>query len=351
MGYCDVIVHDPAEAMRLAKDAAAKGETLGIALIGNAAELFSDAPRSGPRPGGRHRPDLGARSAQRLRPGGLQPRRGGRAPRPRSRPLRDGCMRQHGAACRRDARLQGRRRHRLRIRQQHPRPRRGGRRDARLRDRRLRAAVHPAELRASAAGRSAGCACRAIRRTWRSPTRRRSPSFPTTSCSRHGWRWRASACRSRACRRARAGSASASATGMGLVFNRLVREGKLKGPVAMSRDHLDTGSVAQPTRETERMKDGSDADRRLAAPQRAAQRRQRRRPRLDPPGRRQRHGRLDLGRDDGHRRRQRQRRGAHRPLPLHRSGDRRRSATPTPATRKRKRRSGGVGSDRRWRMA
>ncbi len=45
---------------------------------------------------------------------------------------------------------------------------------------------------------------------------------------------------------------------MGLVFNRLVREGKLKGPVAMSRDHLDTGSVAQPTRETEKMKDGSD---------------------------------------------------------------------------------------------
>ena len=46
---------------------------------------------------------------------------------------------------------------------------------------------------------------------------------------------------------------------LGRVFNRLVRDGKLKGPIAMSRDHLDTGSVAQPTRETERMKDGSDA--------------------------------------------------------------------------------------------
>jgi urocanate hydratase len=46
---------------------------------------------------------------------------------------------------------------------------------------------------------------------------------------------------------------------LGCVFNRLVRDGRLKGPVAMSRDHLDTGSVAQPTRETERMKDGSDA--------------------------------------------------------------------------------------------
>ena len=45
----------------------------------------------------------------------------------------------------------------------------------------------------------------------------------------------------------------------GLALNRLVREGRLKGPVALSRDHLDTGSVAQPTRETESMLDGSDA--------------------------------------------------------------------------------------------
>ena len=46
---------------------------------------------------------------------------------------------------------------------------------------------------------------------------------------------------------------------MGKVFNRMVRDGRLKGPIAMSRDHLDSGSVAQPTRETERMLDGSDA--------------------------------------------------------------------------------------------
>ena len=45
----------------------------------------------------------------------------------------------------------------------------------------------------------------------------------------------------------------------GLALNRLVRDGQLNGPVAMSRDHLDTGSVAQPTRETEAMLDGSDA--------------------------------------------------------------------------------------------
>lgn len=46
---------------------------------------------------------------------------------------------------------------------------------------------------------------------------------------------------------------------VGLLFNEMVRNGQLKGPISMSRDHLDTGSVAQPTRETEGMLDGSDA--------------------------------------------------------------------------------------------
>ncbi len=44
-----------------------------------------------------------------------------------------------------------------------------------------------------------------------------------------------------------------------LAFNRLVREGKVKAPIVIGRDHLDTGSVASPNRETEAMKDGSDA--------------------------------------------------------------------------------------------
>jgi urocanate hydratase len=46
---------------------------------------------------------------------------------------------------------------------------------------------------------------------------------------------------------------------MGLRFNRLVREGKVRAPIVIGRDHLDTGSVASPNRETEGMKDGSDA--------------------------------------------------------------------------------------------
>ncbi|HEX9815634.1 MAG TPA: urocanate hydratase, partial [Candidatus Thermoplasmatota archaeon] len=43
-----------------------------------------------------------------------------------------------------------------------------------------------------------------------------------------------------------------------LAMNELVRKGEI-GPIAVTRDHLDTGSVASPNRETEAMKDGSDA--------------------------------------------------------------------------------------------
>ncbi|MFE4196877.1 urocanate hydratase [Paenarthrobacter sp. NPDC056912] len=45
----------------------------------------------------------------------------------------------------------------------------------------------------------------------------------------------------------------------GLLFNQLVAEGKVKAPIVIGRDHLDSGSVASPYRETESMKDGSDA--------------------------------------------------------------------------------------------
>ena len=45
----------------------------------------------------------------------------------------------------------------------------------------------------------------------------------------------------------------------GLLFNQLVKEGKVKAPIVIGRDHLDSGSVASPYRETESMLDGSDA--------------------------------------------------------------------------------------------
>ncbi len=46
---------------------------------------------------------------------------------------------------------------------------------------------------------------------------------------------------------------------LGLAFNEMVRDGRLKAPVVIGRDHLDSGSVASPNRETESMRDGSDA--------------------------------------------------------------------------------------------
>lgn len=46
---------------------------------------------------------------------------------------------------------------------------------------------------------------------------------------------------------------------MGVLMNRLVAKGKIKAPIVIGRDHLDCGSVASPYRETENMKDGSDA--------------------------------------------------------------------------------------------
>ena len=45
----------------------------------------------------------------------------------------------------------------------------------------------------------------------------------------------------------------------GLAFNEMVKSGELKAPIVIGRDHLDTGSVASPNRETEGMKDGTDA--------------------------------------------------------------------------------------------
>ena len=46
---------------------------------------------------------------------------------------------------------------------------------------------------------------------------------------------------------------------LGLAFNEMVRSGELSAPVVIGRDHLDSGSVSSPNRETEAMQDGSDA--------------------------------------------------------------------------------------------
>ena len=74
-----------------------------------------------------------------------------------------------------------------------------------------------------------------------------------------GSRWPRPGCRSRACRRGSAGSATASGRSAGAAFNELVRIGEVSAPIVIGRDHLDSGSVASPNRETEAMRDGSDA--------------------------------------------------------------------------------------------
>ena len=76
---------------------------------------------------------------------------------------------------------------------------------------------------------------------------------------RAGSGWPASGSPSRACRHGSAGSATASAGRLGLRFNELVRSGEISAPIVIGRDHLDSGSVASPYRETEAMADGSDA--------------------------------------------------------------------------------------------
>ena len=62
----------------------------------------------------------------------------------------------------------------------------------------------------------------------------------------------------------------------GLKFNEMVASGELAAPIVIGRDHLDSGSVARPYRETEAMKDGSRRDRGLADPERPGQHRGRR---------------------------------------------------------------------------
>ena len=74
-----------------------------------------------------------------------------------------------------------------------------------------------------------------------------------------GSTWRATASPSRACPRASAGSASASATASASPSTRWSRNGEVSAPIVIGRDHLDSGSVASPNRETESMQDGSDA--------------------------------------------------------------------------------------------
>ncbi len=155
--------------------------------------------------------------------------------------------------------LSRRRQRGLRLRQQ---PARGGAaRRLRARVRLPRASCPPTCGRCSAraAGRFAGSRCPAIRRTSPPPIARCWRSFPRTRRWRAGSPTPPSGSPSRGCRPGSAGSATASAARLGLRFNEMVRSGELSAPIVIGRDHLDSGSVASPYRETEAMIDESDA--------------------------------------------------------------------------------------------
>ena len=112
---------------------------------------------------------------------------------------------------------------------------------------------------ARARARSGGSRCRAIPPTSPSPTTRSSTCSASRSTSGAGSSSRASACSSRGCRRGSAGSATASATSPGCASTSWWRAEPSGRPIVIGRDHLDAGSVASPQRETEAMRDGSDA--------------------------------------------------------------------------------------------
>ena len=79
----------------------------------------------------------------------------------------------------------------------------------------------------------------------------------TTWCA--GWSWRASACSFQGLPARICWLGYGERAGAGRIFNDLVAAGRVKAPIVIGRDHLDSGSVASPNRETESMRDGSDA--------------------------------------------------------------------------------------------
>ena len=115
-------------------------------------------------------------------------------------------------------------------------------------------------------------------RTSPPPTRPCSTCSPTTTACTSGSAARRSGSPSRACRPASAGSATASATRRGWRSTSWSAPGRSARPIVIGRDHLDTGSVASPYRETESMARRLRRHRRLAAAQRAGQHRARARP-------------------------------------------------------------------------
>ena len=223
------------------------------ASLGNAAEIYPEilAPRH--HPGHRHRPDLGARSRLWLRAGrALRSPKCGAAQRRSARLMSDEPRLDRATMCAPCSASSGRR-GRVRQRQPHPHPGARRRRCGRLRHPDLHRSVICGRCSPAPSARSAGS------RSSNDPDDIRKiddhvlDAFPDNRIVTNWMRSRASTCRSRACRRASPGSATASARRSRSRSTRMVREGKLSGPIAFTRDHLDAGAMAHPNIMTENM--------------------------------------------------------------------------------------------------
>ncbi len=259
--YLDRQAKDLDDALAIIRDACAAGRPVSVGLLGNAAEILPELVRRGVRPDmvtdqtSAHDLVYGylpagwtverwrAAQADPAQHAALDARRRSNRSSLMSRP----CSRSSARACRRSttATTSGRSRwtKAWRTRSRFP------------------VSFPPTSARSSAKARDrfAGSRCRAIRRTSTRPTARWRSSFRTTRICSAGSRWPGSGSRSRACPRASAGSGLGERHLAGLAFNEMVKTGELKAPIVIGRDHLDTGSVASPNRETEAMADGSDA--------------------------------------------------------------------------------------------
>ena len=257
--YLDRMATGLDEALGLIEQSCAARRALSVGLLGNAAEVFPELVRRGVLPESGDRPDRGARSPARLSAGRLDsPAMGGDAAEgPRRRGTRGKAI--DGGPGARHARLPPPGRADPRLRQQHPPVRQGEGGRQRVRVPGLRPGLHPASVLprqgAVPLGRAVG------RPRGHLPDRRQGEGAvpgrpPFAQLAGPG---PASASGSRACRRGSAGSGLGERARVGLAFNDMVASGELSAPVVIGRDHLDSGSVASPNRETEAMQDGSDA--------------------------------------------------------------------------------------------
>lgn len=257
-GYCDLICDDPAQAMALAREAAQNGRQLGIALIGNAAELLPRLRTMGLKPAivtdqtSAHDPlngyvpaglALSEATTLREKDPGEYTRRSLDSMSAHIRAMldfqRDGAIVfEYGNYLRGHARENGVANAfdiggfvPMFIRPSFSR----GRGPLRW----ICLSGDEADLRTTDATVQAEFSDDPLLRTWMDMAREKVAiqGLPARTC------WLGMGERER----------------LGALLNDLVRSGKVAAPLVISRDHLDTGSVAQPTRETEAMKDGTDA--------------------------------------------------------------------------------------------